>query len=75
MRNEKQGNSRRKFLKMSIVFGTMSTAAPQFLNAGSIFNDSVSNGGEAHTFLFQGDSITDGNRTRNNVWNHLMGHG
>ncbi len=75
MRNEKQGNSRRKFLKKSIVFGAMSTAAPQFLNAGSIFKDSVSNGGEAYTFLFQGDSITDGNRTRNNDWNHLMGHG
>ncbi|MDQ6762648.1 MAG: hypothetical protein M3015_08475 [Bacteroidota bacterium] len=28
-----------------------------------------------YTFLFQGDSITDGNRTRDNDWNHLMGHG
>ncbi len=27
------------------------------------------------TILFQGDSITDGNRTRNNDWNHVMGHG
>ena len=27
------------------------------------------------TFLFQGDSITDGNRTRDNDWNHIMGHG
>lgn len=25
--------------------------------------------------LFQGDSITDGNRSRNNDWNHVMGHG
>jgi lysophospholipase L1-like esterase len=25
--------------------------------------------------LFQGDSITDGNRSRNNDWNHIMGHG
>jgi lysophospholipase L1-like esterase len=25
--------------------------------------------------LFQGDSITDGNRTRNEDWNHVMGHG
>ena len=25
--------------------------------------------------LFQGDSITDGNRSRNDDWNHLMGHG
>jgi lysophospholipase L1-like esterase len=27
------------------------------------------------TILFQGDSITDGNRTRNDDWNHVMGHG
>ena len=27
------------------------------------------------TFLFHGDSITDGNRTRDNDWNHIMGHG
>ena len=27
------------------------------------------------TFLFQGDSITDGKRTRNKDWNHVMGHG
>lgn len=27
------------------------------------------------TILFQGDSITDGNRTRNEDWNHVMGHG
>jgi lysophospholipase L1-like esterase len=27
------------------------------------------------TFLFQGDSITDGNRTSDNDWNHIMGHG
>lgn len=26
-------------------------------------------------FLFQGDSITDGNRGRNNDLNHIMGHG
>ncbi|MDQ6723979.1 MAG: hypothetical protein M3Z01_06925 [Thermoproteota archaeon] len=31
---------------------------------------------ENYTFLFQGDYITNGNRTRDNDWNHLMGeHG
>ncbi|HEV7380321.1 MAG TPA: SGNH/GDSL hydrolase family protein [Dyadobacter sp.] len=25
--------------------------------------------------LFQGDSVTDGNRGRNDDWNHVMGHG
>ena len=34
-----------------------------------------SNEGDGYTFLFQGDSITDGNRIRNNDWNHVMGHG
>jgi hypothetical protein len=27
------------------------------------------------TILFQGDSITDGKRSRNKDWNHVMGHG
>lgn len=27
------------------------------------------------TILFQGDSITDGGRSRNADWNHIMGHG
>jgi hypothetical protein len=27
------------------------------------------------TFLFQGDSIADGNRTRDDGWNHVLGHG
>lgn len=27
------------------------------------------------TVLFIGDSITDGNRTRNDDWNHVLGHG
>lgn len=31
--------------------------------------------GDGATFLFQGDSITDGNRTRNIDWNHVLGHG
>jgi len=30
---------------------------------------------EGYTFLFQGDSITDGNRSRDQDWNHVLGHG
>jgi len=33
------------------------------------------NKGKGLTFLFQGDSVTDGNRTRDKDWNHIMGHG
>lgn len=32
-------------------------------------------GDATRRILFQGDSITDGNRTRNNDWNHILGHG
>lgn len=31
--------------------------------------------GDGFTFLFQGDSITDGNRSHNMDWNHVLGHG
>ena len=67
-------NHRRKFLKT--ITGAVGGAA--------IFNgvplDAYSKSPSAtnginYTFLFQGDSITDGNRTRDNDWNHVMGHG
>lgn len=75
MKNEKRDNNRRKFLERAIVFGAAATITPQLLVAKPIGNDGVSEDGEGVTFLFQGDSITDGNRTRNNDWNHVMGHG
>ncbi len=40
---------------------------------GLLANSSMPAGGL--TFLFQGDSITDGNRGRNTDPNHVMGHG
>ncbi len=48
---------------------------PQLLQATPSATSSKSKAGEGFTFLFQGDSITDGNRSRNNDWNHVMGHG
>lgn len=75
MTNEKRISNRRKFLENAVILGAMATVAPQLLTAKSFYKDDVSKGGEALTFLFQGDSITDGNRTRNNDWNHVMGHG
>lgn len=48
----------------------MMASFPQLIKAGSNDGD-----GRNFTFLFQGDSITDGNRSRNNDWNHVMGHG
>ncbi|CAG4999084.1 Acetylxylan esterase [Dyadobacter sp. CECT 9275] len=60
---------RRNFIQ-NISAGIVSAAAfPGISFAG---NNSAPGG---MTILFQGDSITDGNRTRNNDWNHVMGHG
>ncbi|MES2110836.1 MAG: SGNH/GDSL hydrolase family protein [Bacteroidota bacterium] len=65
--------SRRDFIKQSSLLGVAAIAVPADLNAAATSPDTV--GGDNCTFLFQGDSITDGNRTRNNDWNHVMGHG
>lgn len=67
--------SRRKFLGNAVVAGLASCFLP--------VNDSkASNAGErakelkaGAVILFQGDSITDGNRGRNEDPNHIMGHG
>ncbi len=57
-----------------MAFGATTAFAPELLQAIPVV-DSNANAGNGFTFLFQGDSITDGNRTRNNDWNHVMGHG
>lgn len=68
-------NNRRGFLKRSAMLGAAMAVAPPILNAASLGGEPNANGGDGFTFLFQGDSITDGNRTRYNDWNHVMGHG
>lgn len=67
-----QLNKRRDFLKNITALGTMMAVAPQFLQAETI-NRKDNNEGNGFTFLFQGDSITDGGRGRNEDWNHVMG--
>ncbi len=57
-----------------MLAGTAVTTLPSLVNAFAPPKNSE-DGGEDFTFLFQGDSITDGNRTRNTDWNHVMGHG
>lgn len=65
-------HDRRGFVKQMAALGAMSfTGSPLLHAAGAGKNRE----GDGTTFLFQGDSITDGNRTRNNDWNHVMGHG
>ena len=67
-------NKRRAFLKTISAFGA-AASLPAFLQASPLPKSVSTKEGDGFTFLFQGDSITDGNRTRNTDWNHVMGHG
>lgn len=71
--------SRRTFIKHTIFASLLTGMAPFELfaakNSKHVLSDPLIKDG-ALTFLFQGDSITDGNRGRAD-WdlNHIMGHG
>ncbi len=65
--------SRRNFIKQASLLGTAALTIPAALEGFSMPLDD--NSGVGTTFLFQGDSITDGNRSRNMDWNHGLGHG
>jgi lysophospholipase L1-like esterase len=73
MQNDKI-SKRRDFLKKTIALSVATALAPQLLQAMPSKRNETKDG-DGFTFLFQGDSITDGNRSRNNDWNHVMGHG
>jgi lysophospholipase L1-like esterase len=73
--NEKQNTNRRKFIKQSVMLGAVASLVPRLLKAEFFGEDEVRSYEQPFTILYQGDSITDGNRTRNNDWNHVMGHG
>ena len=67
--------SRRKFIGTTAIAGLAScflsvkeTTAASFVQSGKRLKDGA-------VILFQGDSITDGNRGRNEDPNHIMGHG
>lgn len=62
---------RRSFLKNLAVIGSIVAIPAEVANA----TPPAEKGGNGYTFLFQGDSVTNGNRTRNYDWNHVMGHG
>lgn len=64
--------NRRTFLKQ---LSTLAAMAPLSISSIPDIETKPGKNGNGYTFLFQGDSITDGNRTRNNDWNHVMGHG
>lgn len=68
--------SRRIFLKKVGLTGLATASIPSIIlaNNSALISDQRKTSKNL-VFLFQGDSITDGNRTRNNDWNHVMGHG
>lgn len=67
---------RRDFLLQMAATGALSALAPDLWAAGApTARGNAQKKEKGYTVLFQGDSITDGNRTRNNDWNHVMGHG
>lgn len=69
-------SSRRDFIRTIGLTGLAAMSLPEILSASETIEPSGEiNKNKGLTILFQGDSITDGNRTRNNDWNHLMGHG
>lgn len=71
MKNNQLSN-RRHFLKNIITLGTLSAITPSLLKAGSD-NKTIEKAGDGFTFLFQGDSITDGGRGHSEDWNHVLG--
>lgn len=64
--------STRRFIKQFAITGLTAGLAPLEALAKEKIPDDVPRG---LTFLFQGDSITDGNWGRNADPNHIMGHG
>ncbi len=65
--------SRRSFLQLSALAGAASALPVDGLFAAA--KDEINDQSKSLVFLFQGDSITDGNRGRNKDPNHIMGHG
>ena len=69
-------NSRRNFVKKLALTGLVTLSLPKLAALANTSTDTPkSKDGNGLVFLFQGDSITDGNRGRNTDPNHIMGHG
>ena len=72
---DQNNQSRRSFIQKIAAAGAGSIASTKYLNAMPETNSFAGDKGNNAIVLFQGDSITDGNRSRNDDWNHVMGHG
>ena len=72
MSSQEDQQSRRSFLK-NTSFGAAALGLSSLAALGAQVASNTKP--EGLTILFQGDSITDGNRGRNEDPNHIMGHG
>lgn len=71
-----RNNSRRKFIRGVALTGMAAFCLPEMETFASIQSESVKTKlKDGAVILFQGDSITDGNRGRTEDPNHIMGHG
>ncbi len=71
-----KNNSRRNFIKSASLSGIAVCCLPPVESFASILNETnTSKLKDGAVILFQGDSITDGNRGRSEDPNHIMGHG
>jgi lysophospholipase L1-like esterase len=71
-------SSRRKFIKNAAMTSVAAFCLPSLDSLALTKSASPKSGNELKKeaiILFQGDSITDGNRGRDNDLNHIMGHG
>jgi lysophospholipase L1-like esterase len=69
-------NSRRKFIRKVALTGIAAYCLPKIETFATVQNETaIMSLKEGAVILFQGDSITDGNRGRNEDPNHIMGHG
>lgn len=76
MLNSENQNTRRSFFLKMLSSGVLAFTFPEMLvQAGTLQNKKKMDLRKGSVFLFQGDSITDGNRGRNTDPNHIMGHG
>ena len=69
---------RRQFIKELTLAGTFATTLSAFNTRIALATEGPGKkirADKGTIFLFQGDSITDGNRGRNEDPNHIMGHG
>lgn len=74
--NSENQNTRRRFFQKMFASGVLAFSFPEMMaGAGTLQPESKVNIKKGAVILFQGDSITDGNRGRNTDPNHIMGHG